>query len=237
MASNVSLTPAGDWAGDMRRFLQQALHVSMEVCSRTGEEACRHALILMTQSARALTRIAPKRRPVLENGRFKHLLRKGQYKAWAMAGHDMSYYYRYHAFALDQTAAGMHEIFANDKDRIARIGRRGLAKRSWMWGLSRLGLSGESRAIPGASAVYTYRKGQSIVGYAKEDRLSYIEKAMPAGWEPTVVARAGNKIMAQAALKLEGRWRSAMSRLDFGRMGETKRQALDIYFLRLNEAA
>lgn len=214
MASAVTLKTVGNWKRDISVALRDVLNVSMDIGGRTGAEACKHALILMAQSARAIARKAPARRPVIDNPRFTHLLRKPQYKVMRMAGRDMSHYYNYAATKLRQPPKPNREIFANVRSRIAKIGNRGLAKRSWMWGLSKIGgPSTGGRELPGTSKVYSIL-GDKICGYIKEDRLSYILKAMPAGWDAEVQSRAGNKIMAQAALKIERQWKAAVARGD-----------------------
>ena len=64
MAGAVSIKMLGDWRKEVGVPLRDALAVSMDICGRTGEEACKHAIILMAESARALARQAPKNRKV-----------------------------------------------------------------------------------------------------------------------------------------------------------------------------
>jgi len=90
-----------------------------------------------------------------------------------------------------------------------KIGNQGLAKRSWMWGLAKLKPMHTGKAIPGTSRVYVIKTPQ-VTGYVKENRLDYIQKAMPGGWESQVEQKAGNKIMGQARDKLEKKWRREM---------------------------
>jgi hypothetical protein len=123
----------------------------------------------------------------------------------------MKPYYRWTATKLDQ-GGKWHPIFANEKSKIARIAHRGLAKRSWFWSMSELGKSEGSKAIPGASHIVKY-SSPAMIGYIKQNKLQYITRALPAGWEATIAARVTNKIMKQAALKLEKLWGRAMMRI------------------------
>lgn len=204
MASAVSLKMIGDWRSAVGVPLRDALAVSMDVIGRTGEEACRHALILMAQSARAMAKKAPARRPVkidvnLHGSRYVDTWQQGD------AAPKRLYEFRFSSHT--QASQRLQGTWDDAK----KIGNRGLAQRSWMWGLGRLGGHAESSPIAGTSRVYTITS-ETVNGYIKENRLAYIQKAMPVGWEAAVEQRAGNKIMAQARGKLQRQWVSAMHR-------------------------
>jgi hypothetical protein len=92
-----------------------------------------------------------------------------------------------------------------------RIGNRGLAKRSWLWGLAAFGVNVDSTPIPGTSKVYAIR-GELVNGYIKEVKLNYILKAMPQGWEALVQLSAGNRIMGMARDKLLREWKVAVEK-------------------------
>ena len=188
----------GNWQNGLAVPLRDALAVSMDVIGRTGEEACKHAMILMAQSARALTKKAPKNRPVLRDshlGPYVEVYHKGKRGA--------SKSYRWNVEHKGEITW----------EQAKRIKNAGLAKRSWMWGLNRLGQDAGSREIPGASAFYVVNQ-PNLHGYVKENRLGYLSKpkVMEAGWESTVLMRAGNKIMAQARDKLERVWKRHVAR-------------------------
>ena len=187
MATATTLIPVGNWQAEVSGMLNRALGASVGICGRTGEEACRHALILMAQSARALAIKAKAKRPVLHDatlGPYVEIFKKDRSR--------MKSYKWQHPDEWENTKT---------------IGNRGLAKRSWMWGLERIGGKSEGRAIAGTSKLYTITS-EKANGYVKENRLDYIQKAMPAGWELTVATRATNKIMAQAARKVEAQFRA-----------------------------
>jgi hypothetical protein len=201
--NDVSIRAIGDWQGGMRTYLDQALAVSMDVIGRTGEEACRHSLILMAQSARALAKQSHKNREVL-NETDSGL---GQYVNTYKQGNSTPH--RVYKFQFSDKLIGGRQL-QGTWERAKRIKNRGLAKRSWMWGLSKLGVWSESRPIPGASKFWSILSDK-VCGYIKENKLSYIYKAMPMGWENAVESAAKNKIMAQARLKMERQWVNSMA--------------------------
>jgi len=206
MAGAVSLKMIGEWDKKIGVPLRDALHVSMDVMGRTGEQACMHALILMAQSARAITAKAKPRREVKMDMRLPG--KAGEYvEVWNQGGSSAT---RLHRWKFSDGAHPRDRI-EGTWENARKIGNAGLAKRSWMWGLAKLKPMHTGKAIPGTSRVYTVT-GETVNGYIKENRLGYILKAMPAGWEGDVGRAATNKIMAQARLKMENQWKSAMRR-------------------------
>lgn len=195
MPGKTSLKIIGDWRKEIGVPLRDALHVSMDVMGRTGEQAARHALILMAQSARAITKQSPKNRRML---RDEH----GQYVENRRAGRrDIQKLYKWMFDASDRQS-----FIGGTWENARLIGNRGLAKKSWMWGLGRLGAKRTTKQISGTSKVRTITS-EKANGYIKQNLLDYILKAMPSGWERTVEMRAGNKIMAQARKKMERRFK------------------------------
>lgn len=67
MPSAITLKTLGNWTKDVEVPLERVIGVSMDVTGRTGEDACRHALILMAQSASARTKQSKKLRPIVRN--------------------------------------------------------------------------------------------------------------------------------------------------------------------------
>jgi len=196
MAGLVSLKVIGNWDKQIGVPLRDALAVSMDITGRSGEQASKHALIVMAQSARAITKQARKNRKQLrdEHGKYVENWHNG----------TMSKLYEW-AFSDDNP-----DRVEGTWENARKVGSRGLAKLSWMWGLNRLGAKKTGKPISGTSRVYTI-KSEKVNGYIKENRLSYITKILPAGWEMEVMRRAGNKIMAQARNKLQRQWRKAMN--------------------------
>jgi hypothetical protein len=130
-----------------------------------------------------------------------HLLRKDQYKVQRMKGKDMSRYFRFHALKLRQTSLGLpptSRLLANKEPRIAKIGRRGLAKRSWMWSLR------EGKPLPGGVTSLTpiVQDLPPGKGLSLKNALSYITKLLPSDWKATVEQKASSQIMAIEGAKL-----------------------------------
>ena len=196
-----TLTALGDWRGKVNVTMQRALGVSIDVMGRTGEEACKHALILMAQSAAVITTRAKAKRPVLRD------VAKDQYvQAYVQGRTEPVEIYK---FQFGEEAKRRGYGIPGTWENAKKIGNRGLAKRSWRWGLAQFGLAGASRAIPGASQVFNVRGGNSF-GYGKTNALSYIIKTLPASWANEVSARAANKIMGQAAQRIKRQFKSAV---------------------------
>ena len=196
-AGPVSLKILGDWKKQVAVPVRDFLAVSMEIGGRTGEQACRHALILMAQSARALTKTARKNRKVQKDEHGSYV------ENWTRGKQDFQKLYKWMFEGSEQ------ERVPGTWENARKVGNAGLAKRSWMWGLAKLKPMHTGKAIKGTSRVYSITQAKAN-GYIKENRLDYILDAMPAGWESMVQATAGNKIMAQARGKLEAKWRREM---------------------------
>ena len=215
MAGKVTITPSNNWLGEMEKTLTNALAVSMQVMGRTGADACKHALILMAQSARAITPKAKNKRQVHkdEHGAYvdyyKHV-EGGQVSRRAVKYYKWMFESQSGAKQNETLNTIMGRNFMN-WDWARRINHSGLAKRSWMWGLK----GAERKPIPGTCNVFSIQNDSTqVYGYIKENKLSYITKIMPAGWEQAVAQKATNKIMKQAAMKMERAWRGAIARRD-----------------------
>lgn len=245
MASAVTLRTIGNWRSEIGVPLKSALAVSMDVTGRTGEQACRHALILMARSASAITPQSKKLRKVVKNPdqRWKTDRRRAPFgvMVYRKGKEVFNPIFRTGEYGnirfFDRKSASWFEHFGADRntwrkvasgedpgnpdvvvpgintDKRRKIGRRGLAKASWLWGLSSLGArsNAKHKAIGGVTTVDVF-KGAKVAGYIMTDRLRYIRKILPTGWEGTVERKAGNKIMKQAEMKVEKDWTRAMGR-------------------------
>jgi hypothetical protein len=193
VASEFSIRALNDWRAAVHIDLATALQVSRDVFHRTAAQATKHAIILMGQSARALTKQAKARRPIEHE--------KG--KAPFVTVYTQRGNYRVHKWQAEQRGADGWE-------RVRRIGRRGLAKRSWMWGLSQIkgdvegfaGAGAAGRPIPGVTRTYEVKSGRDTVGHVMENRLGYLERILPGGWLATVEQKAVNLIMKRAEMKM-----------------------------------
>ena len=193
MAGEFSIRAVNDWRATMRTDLQTVLRVSRDVFHRTAEQATKHAIIVMAQSARALTKQSAKRRPVLRD-------EKGAPFVWMLhQGHPASKRYKWMAKGDDAKWERMQIIY-----------NRGLAKRSWMWGLSDLqgdvegytGRGAASKPMAGVAIGYAVGNGREVVGHVVENRLAYLEAILPGGWLATVEQKATNLIMKRAEMKM-----------------------------------
>jgi len=202
---NASIEAIGNWDAQIGASLHTALQASVEICGRTGEEACRHAMILMARSASAITAKSSKNRAVEndystgKNLPFITVLRQH-------AQPNRLYKFQF-AQSYKQSRAGTAPT--GDWNTAKRIKGQGIGKRSWMWGLKRLGATGTSRPIPGTSKLFTI-KSDTSAGYVKQNLIEYIRRAMQQGWERSVETSAANKIMKQAANNMEQVWRYAV---------------------------
>jgi hypothetical protein len=182
------ITMVGDWQAECKNALRNALRASVEISGRTGIEACKHAIILMAQSARALTKQSPKNRKVEHDPRFRG--KAGEFIRIFRQNKSESRFFRFH--------------FKDNSEwqTARRIANRGLAKRSWMWGLKNLNKTIDSKEIPGVGSLIKIQT-EKVVGYILKNALSYLKKALPSGWEYVVVQKAANKIMHNARKKIE----------------------------------
>ena len=99
-----------------------------------------------------------------------------------------------------------------------------------MWGLKGLDASKvTSKPFPGVAHTMTILNEKSC-GYILQNTLSYLLKILPTGWEAAVMQKAGNKIMKQAAMKIERQWRSELARPR--RAGMAVARGLASYFTR-----
>jgi hypothetical protein len=103
----------------------------------------------------------------------------------------------------------------------AIIRGRGLAKISWMWAMSSLGINVDRKPIPGVALFYPIKRVNEC-GYVKKNMLSYLLKTIPADWRQEVEYRAGARIMGQYRRQMEVDWMAAMSQSMLNRrLGKT----------------
>jgi hypothetical protein len=220
--NTVSLKTLGDWQKKIAVPLNDVLAVSMDICGRTGAEACKHAMILMAQSARAITPKAPPRRPIASDV-HTHAEYVTTYKKDGTNSRVFKFMFG------DPKRGGAGATLEGTWAQAQKIANRGLAARSWMWGLKKFGVASAGKPMGGVTTLMTIT-GEKACGYILTDRIKYLLKIMPAGWESTVAQRAGNKIMKQAAMKIERQWKSEMARSR--RAGAAVGKNLARYFLR-----
>ena len=193
-----AITMIGNWRAQMDTRLTHALAVTMEVSGRSLAEACKRTIIYLAQSARALTRQSKKKRRVR---REKGLEYVETYKKDGSIS-------RLFKFKFDDKSDEVRGTWEQAKI----IGGRGLAKRSWMWGLKGMNrVKSVGKSIPGVGRLRKILTAQ-VGGFILSNKLSYILKAMPAGWKQIAEQKATNKIMKQAESKLKRDWARAVQR-------------------------
>lgn len=209
---NATFKMVGDWKKEIEISLSQALSATYEVTSRSLAEACKHAIILMAQSARALTEVSAKNRRIQHvasfNGRRDVILKLNQ------GGKPATSW-----FLPDKKR--QPNAYADAVLKLRPIGNRGLAKRSWMWGLTGLGVKVDSIPLRGIGSLRRIQTDK-VGGFILTNRLSYLLKAMPAGFRQQVEQTVTNKIMKQAQLKLARDWKESMRRWGAGSTGSGK---------------
>ena len=168
--------------GNLESFMR-VLRKAENAGYKTPKKAVMWGAIQFATSARSRTPVGQDRRPVVSNPKFRHLMRKEQYKAERIKGRDMSAYYQYSASKLRQNKEP-RELLANKPDGIGKIGNRGIARDSWALMLSWLG---RRAAIKSAGSAQKARRhiqvGKQLSGANPSVRLtnflSYIEKIAP----------------------------------------------------------
>ena len=205
-ASLMSMTTLGNWRKDMAVKMSDVINVSMDVMGKNGEDACSQAIATMRHSASAMTTQAKTKRPVMNDARLP--VPGGEYvDTYKRHQSEPTRLYRMNFLGRNVITAKLQGTW-EDAQKIARAG---LAKASWFWGGDRKRGSKPARfrRISGATKFQTIISDK-VCGYIFQNKLDYIQKALPSGWEATVQERAGNRIMANAAMKLGREWMRAV---------------------------
>lgn len=206
MASGVKMWMVNDWKKTIGDHLRNALNISIEVCGRTGVEACKHAIILMAQSARAMAFKSKKLRPIERDAMFGPYVR-----TWKQGDSSPHFVFKWQ---FDPKTNEKYRL-EGTWDKAKRIKNSGLAKRSWMWGLKDINapVSQDGKSIPGVASTRVLLS-EKVCGFILTNKLSYIHKAMPAGWLSMVHELAANKIMKQAKMKLQNNFARAVNGME-----------------------
>jgi len=206
MPSAVTFKAMGDWRNQIRVPLRNVYAVSTEVSGRTGEQTCKHAIILMAKSAGVLAKKSKARRRIMRDGgmggaEYVNVYQQGKPQPSKL------YKFRFG----DGVRAG--DRIEGTWEEAKKIANKGLASRSWLWGLKAINKStGKRSPIRGVAKMTVLKGGNKVNGYILTNRLDYIDNAMPDRWEDAVSRSVTNTLMAQAAKRLEGKWKSALRR-------------------------
>jgi len=111
------------------------------------------------------------------------------------------------------------------KDERLIIRNRGLAKRSWMWGLKGFH---DRKQIPGVQDIETVL-GENECGIVLTNKLSYMTKITPSNLQEEVARRATNSIMHQAAVAVERKFSVEVPRLAAERMRKQKKDLKSVF--------
>ena len=209
MASSITMKAVGDWSQQMAVPMETALAASIEMTGRSGREAAKRAIIMMAKSARAMTPQAKKNRKIKKD-------RGGKYVENVRKNGEIQKLYQW----MFNPERG-REIGTWENAKL--IGGRGLAKRSWMWGIKNL-VKQPTKPIPGVASLAEFI-GNTLSGFILTNRLGYIAKIMPGGYQQTAANKASNQIMAQVAKKMEKKMSIEVPRLAAGRAKKARKLA------------
>ena len=195
MSNASAIQMVGNWDTKTNNGLQAALKVIVGTTNKTLPMAVAKCMVMMAQTTSKLTAKSKKNRPIMRaehNQQFVEVFNQKSEKR------------RMYKFQFDNPQkTGLKATW----DEVKRIGNKGMAKRSWFWGLR--GLPGAPYAMGGkpypgvARLMKLVGSGSESFGMVLENRLSYILSAVPADYEAQAVMRTGNRIMKDAAKKLE----------------------------------
>jgi hypothetical protein len=208
------LRAIGNWQAQIEVPLRDALAASVQFLGRTGQEACKHVVIMMAQSARKNTSVAAKKRPIQRgaNGRdFIEVLRqppKPPITVWlpedgTRGGERVTAYTdRTSVKALGKTRAELVGEFGQIKNR-------GLAKSSWFWGGAGRASGASEKPAPRAGMVtFGPITSPGEVGWELVNRLPFIQApgVMKPGWEAQAHASAIARLRVAVARKIGPKW-------------------------------
>ena len=189
---DIVLTAVGDWNKQIDVPLANAMMAGIEICGRSGRQACEMAMIYMARAARRRTKQAAARRKI-KTGRTKNNVSYKYVECWG-GGRDVP------VRVPDFTVRPKNELADYSwEDAVKNIAGRGLAKRSWFWSIRKLR---DGKPIPRATSLYQIATPK-VCGLILANRLNYIRAVTPPGVEGMAAAAASNQIMAQVAKKME----------------------------------
>jgi hypothetical protein len=220
MPSPVTMKAIGDWNNQMDIPLANALAASIELAGRNGRKAVAGAIVMMAQTARKLTAQSKQKRPV-KSDQF------GKYFEREKTG-DLQ---RVYAFLWKRGGDKTNPwVQANNTFEDARvIKNRGLAKRSWMWGIRELNKAAANERKPIAGVTDLREIIGRECGMVLTNRLSYIMNAAPADVEAQAARSASNRIMATAAKAMERKYGMTIPRLAASRAKRAQKTLAQAY--------
>jgi hypothetical protein len=197
-----TIKAVGEWDKQVGVPLQTALRVIIENTKKTGEQAVANCIVMMAQAARKMTPKAKANRKVLKGGAsgkldYIEVYQQGVGGAPGKLGKVWKYQFSPRAsanFRLNGTW-----------EQAKRVENSGMAQRSWFWGLRGLpGAPMTGRPYKGVAKLLTLRgTGDMVTGMIRENRIAFMTRILPPGYEAQIVRSVGNKVMGQYAKKIE----------------------------------
>lgn len=159
---------------------------------KSGGQAVKFGAWAVASSLGASTKVSAKNRPVAEIPTSRKKTKKFEITSFKAGSKRVFPFY----------ATGKRELL---KSGIVRIGKKGLAKASWMWGIKKLGSSRGAGSGSTASAKKTGRKVIDVTQALRGDnpsvtirnKLDYVMEALRAGPQDVETA------MGRAARQME----------------------------------
>ena len=200
MSQATAMRATADFREGIRVPLEDALHASVHILGRSGLEACKHAVILMAQSARKITKQAKKNRKVERgaNGRdYIEVFRQSPKEALTIWLPEKE--------RKPTTYANMVAYFKPIK-------RAGLAKSSWFWGGAGRSTGGDVPQSDVKEKTTSFGLLPDGSGWELVNKLAYIThpNVLPSGWEADVSQKAANRIMHEVSRKVFPAWTAEM---------------------------
>lgn len=194
----MSLKAVGDWSDRIAVPLSNALNASIEILGKSGYKACEMALVYMANSAGSpgnrLTKISIKKR---KTG-------KDRYGRFIKVRENTAQEKKLYKWALRE---------GTTFEKAREPAKRGLAQRSWIWGLKGFkGAKPKGREIRDVGNV-TQILSETACGLVLTNKLPYISKVISPILQDVVSKKASDSIMAQAAMRIEQRFKVEIPRL------------------------
>lgn len=245
-AQLVTMKAIGDWSDRVHVPLFNALQASVETFGKSGYKACEQAIVYMAKSSAAMTKVSPEKRKVVQNPAYKANRKLPRWGFMTYSGSKQVFApltsVEYEKYMVRFESATTGEMLVKDmrtgivhreqgrsraekdivgirNDKRLKIKNRGLARRSWMWGIK--GLS--KGPLAGVTDIQSIFAGDDC-GLVLIDRLNYILKTVPAGFSETATRKATDSIMAQVARRVEQRFSVEVPRLAAQRQRKAERK-------------
>jgi hypothetical protein len=189
--------------------IANAIAASIELTGRSGKQEVTRAMILMARSARAATKQSAKKRKVKKDQYGEYIEPLGEYSQkkiykWQVGPNRRQ----------SESETRPNVLQFKTWEDVQTIRNRGLAKRSWFWGLEGLNKApaAERKPIPGTVELQEFLSSSGC-GLVLTNRLGYIFEAAPRNVAEIAAQKASTQIMRSAAKTLERKFGVTVPRL------------------------